>query len=147
MVKINFNNAGNNNRGSNRGSINCNNHGKHPIFHQRLSLGEKAADLFSEFVGSWTFIVLFLIVVLVWISVNAFFLLKKPFDPYPFILLNLALSCLAALQAPVILMSQNREAQRDRQYARYDYQVNRKAEREIICVQKDLKVIKKKLGV
>ncbi|MBU0469914.1 MAG: DUF1003 domain-containing protein [Nanoarchaeota archaeon] len=78
----------------------------------------------------------------IWILINSWFLMKKPFDPYPFILLNLLLSCLAAIQAPVILMSQNRQAERDRINARYDYLVNRKAEREIQGIQKDLDQIK-----
>ena len=84
-------------------------------------------------------------------STNGYFLLKYMkgdfTDPYPFILLNLVLSCLAAIQAPVILMSQNRAAQRDRSRAEYDYEVNRKAEKEIQEVQKDLKLIKKALKV
>ncbi len=82
---------------------------------------------------------------MIWIAINGFYLLKKPFDPYPFILLNLVLSNLAALQAPIILMSQNRQVERDRIDARYDHAVNRKAEREIQIVQKDLNRIIKML--
>jgi len=78
-----------------------------------------------------------------WICVNSWFLLKKPFDPYPYILLNLALSCLAAIQAPIILMAQNRQAERDRIDAKYDHQVNRKAEREIQLIRKDLDSIRR----
>jgi uncharacterized membrane protein len=78
-------------------------------------------------------------------SLNTWFLLRKPFDPFPFILLNLVLSCLAAIQAPIILMAQNRQAERDRIHAHYDYMVNRKAEREIQNMQKDLDEIKSSL--
>lgn len=115
---------------------------KHPVFKQRLTLEQRAADAIARFGGSWTFISLFFIFLLIWMFINGWLLIKKPFDPYPFILLNLALSCLAAIQAPVILMSQNRQAQRDRIDAKYDYKVNRKAEREIQNMQKDLDEIK-----
>ena len=117
-------------------------HSKHPVFRQKLSWGQRIADHVAEFGGSWTFIILFFIILLGWIAINAFILLQKPFDPYPFILLNLVLSCLAAIQAPIILMAQNRQAERDRIYARYDYQVNRKAEREIQDMQRDLDDLK-----
>ncbi|MBS3123918.1 DUF1003 domain-containing protein [Candidatus Woesearchaeota archaeon] len=116
-----------------------------PFYRHKLTFGQKAADGLAEFAGSWSFILLFLGILVVWMIVNSYVLLRRPFDPYPFILLNLFLSCLAALQAPVILMSQNREAQRDRIQAKYDYQVNRKAEREIQSIQKDLELIKKRL--
>ncbi len=96
-----------------------------------LTLGERVADRMAEFGGSWTFLIGFAVVMIAWITVNSYFLLKKPFDPFPYILLNLALSCLAAIQAPVILMSQNREAARDRLRSEHDYQVNLKAELEI----------------
>ena len=75
-------------------------------------------------------------------SLNVYVLLRRPWDPYPFILLNLVLSCLAAIQAPIILMSQNRAAERDRKNAHYDYLVNRKSERENILMMEDLKEIK-----
>ncbi|MBI2665699.1 DUF1003 domain-containing protein [Candidatus Woesearchaeota archaeon] len=116
---------------------------KHPFFSQKLTLGQKAADELAEFAGSWRFIILFLCSLFFWIAVNTYFLLEKPFDPYPFILLNLLLSSLAAIQAPIILMAQNRQAERDRIQAKYDYQVNRKAEREIQIVQKELSHVKK----
>lgn len=96
-----------------------------------LTLGQKLADKVAEFGGSWAFILSFGGFIVVWIMVNVIFLAQKPFDPYPFILLNLILSCLAALQAPVIMMSQNRQESKDRLRSQYDYQVNLKAELEI----------------
>ena len=100
-------------------------------FEKDLSLGEKMADRLATFGGSWTFIIIFASILLMWIGVNSFLLVKKPFDPYPFILLNLVLSCLAAVQAPVIMMSQNRQEAKDRLRSQHDYQVNLKAELEI----------------
>ncbi len=85
----------------------------------------------AQFGGSWTFIALFGCVLIVWILINSVALVSKPFDPYPYILLNLVLSCLAAMQAPVIMMSQNRQEAKDRARATHDYQVNLKAELEI----------------
>ena len=76
-------------------------------FSKDLTFGEKMADRMAAFGGSWTFLMIFAAILLIWIALNSFLLLKKPFDPYPFILLNLVLSCLAAVQAPVIMMSQN----------------------------------------
>ncbi|MDZ5757969.1 DUF1003 domain-containing protein [Carnobacterium maltaromaticum] len=96
-----------------------------------LTLGEKVADGIAKFGGSWGFIFLFLFVLVAWIIINSIALFTKPFDPYPFILLNLILSCLAAIQAPVIMMSQNRQEKRDRQQSDSDYQVNLKSEIEI----------------
>lgn len=96
-----------------------------------LSLGQKLADKIADFGGSWRFIILFLLFILVWIAVNIFWLTSKSFDPYPFILLNLILSCLAALQAPVIMMSQNRQEDKDRQRAKNDYMINLKSELEV----------------
>lgn len=95
------------------------------------SVGERVADKVAEFGGSWTFIISFVIFLLVWIMLNIYWLNNKGFDPYPFILLNLILSCVAALQAPVIMMSQNRQEDKDRERARNDYMVNLKAELEI----------------
>jgi uncharacterized membrane protein len=100
-------------------------------FQKKLSLGERLADQIADFGGSWSFISLFAGVILVWILINTVFLLARPFDPYPFILLNLLLSCLAAVQAPVIMMSQNRQEARDRLRSENDYRVNLKAELEI----------------
>ena len=99
-------------------------------FTSNLTFGEKLSDLIASFGGSWKFIITFVIIVL-WISINAYFLVTQAFDPYPFILLNLVLSCLAALQAPVIMMSQNRQESRDRNRAELDYKINLKAELEL----------------
>ncbi len=96
-----------------------------------LSFGEKIADKVATFGGSWTFIIAFFSFILIWMMVNIFILASKPFDPYPFILLNLILSCLAAIQAPIIMMSQNRREQKDRQRGEHDYKINLKAELEI----------------
>lgn len=96
-----------------------------------LTFGQKIADKVATFGGSWTFIILFLLFILVWIAVNVFWLASRAVDPYPFILLNLLLSCLAALQAPVIMMSQNRQEDKDRDRAKKDYMVNLKSEIEI----------------
>ncbi|TAH19014.1 MAG: DUF1003 domain-containing protein [Cytophagales bacterium] len=98
---------------------------------EELSFGQRVADKVAEFGGSWTFILSFGGFIFIWIVVNVIFLSQKPFDPYPFILLNLILSCLAALQAPVIMMSQNRQETKDRIRSQHDYQVNLKAELEI----------------
>ena len=117
----------------------------HPVILQKLSFGQRAADAVAEFGGSWTFIIMFMVFLVIWMILNSYFLLKRPFDPYPFILLNLVLSCLAALQAPIILMSQNRQAERDRIDAKYDHAINRKAERENLVILKDLDFIKRKL--
>lgn len=100
-------------------------------FQEKLSLGDRLSDRLAEFGGSWTFIIVFMLVLAGWITLNSLVLLGRPFDPYPFILLNLVLSCIAALQAPVIMMSQNRQEAKDRQRAIYDYRVNLKAELEI----------------
>jgi uncharacterized membrane protein len=98
---------------------------------QKLSYGQRLADKIASFGGSWKFIIIFLSFILVWMIINIIFLMSRAFDPYPFILLNLILSCLAALQAPVIMMSQNRQEEKDRERARNDYQVNLKSELEI----------------
>ncbi len=96
-----------------------------------LTVGQRLADKIASFGGSWTFIISFFLFIILWILTNAVLLTRDPFDPYPFILLNLMLSCLAALQAPVIMMSQNRVEEKDRIRAKHDYQVNLKAEVEI----------------
>lgn len=105
-------------------------------FQERLTFGQRVADRVAAFGGSWTFIFLFVAGMAVWMLINAES--TKPFDPFPFILLNLILSCLAALQAPIIMMSQNRQAARDRLEARHDYDVNLKAEMEIVGLQNDI---------
>jgi len=98
---------------------------------KKLTLGQKFADKLAEFGGSWAFIILFALFISLWIVTNIYLLIARPFDPYPFILLNLILSCLAAIQAPVIMMSQNRQEEKDRERSKHDYKVNLKAELEI----------------
>lgn len=96
-----------------------------------LTFGQRMADKIATFGGSWSFIITFFTFILLWIGTNVFFLASKPFDAYPFILLNLILSCIAAIQAPIIMMSQNRQEQKDRQRSEHDYKINLKAELEI----------------
>jgi uncharacterized membrane protein len=100
-------------------------------FEAELTFGQRLADRIAAFGGSWAFILAFAAVLGGWMLVNSYILVQRPFDPYPYILLNLVLSALAALQAPVIMMSQNRAEARDRLRAMHDYQVNLKAELEI----------------
>ena len=96
-----------------------------------ITFSQKIADRVAAFGGSWTFIITFFSFILIWMVINIWFLATKSFDPYPFILLNLILSCLAAIQAPIIMMSQNRQEQKDRQRSEHDYKINLKAELEI----------------
>ncbi|MCW5838434.1 MAG: DUF1003 domain-containing protein [Anaerolineales bacterium] len=100
----------------------------------QVTLGQRVADKIAAFGGSWPFVIGFFVLLVLWIALNGFVLAQRgsAFDPYPFILLNLFLSSLAAFQAPIILMSQNRQAARDRFTAEHDYQVNLKAELEIL---------------
>jgi uncharacterized membrane protein len=100
-------------------------------FEKNLTLGQRLADNIADFGGSWKFIIIFGVFIFSWMAINVVAVFAKPFDPFPFILLNLVLSTLAAIQAPVIMMSQNRQEERDRQRAIYDYKVNLKAELEI----------------
>ncbi len=101
-------------------------------YDRRLTAGERLADKIADFGGSWKFIGIFAAVLVSWMLVNSIALFwKKPFDPYPYIFLNLILSCLAAVQAPIIMMSQNRQESRDRLQAEHDYRINLKAELEI----------------
>lgn len=104
-----------------------------------MTLGQKMADTVATFGGSWTFIGAFGLVMAVWIIINTYILVAHPFDPYPFILLNLVLSCLASLQAPIIMMSQNRQEEKDRERAQHDYLINLKAEMEIRNLQINMK--------
>lgn len=97
----------------------------------KLTIGQKLADNIAVFGGSWTFIITFFSFILLWIAMNIYVLTTKPFDPFPFILLNLILSCLASIQAPIIMMSQNRKEQKDRLRGEHDYKINLKAELEI----------------
>ncbi|MFJ7567810.1 DUF1003 domain-containing protein [Herminiimonas sp. NPDC097707] len=110
----------------------------------KASRGQRAADAVAAFGGSWIFIGLFAATMLVWISLNSLVLLHydKAFDPYPYILLNLVLSMLAAIQAPVILMSQNRQAEKDRLNAQHDYEVNLKAELEIMLLHEKIDMLR-----
>jgi uncharacterized membrane protein len=98
---------------------------------EKLTVGQKLADKIASFGGSWSFIIIFFGFILVWMGINIWYLATKSFDPYPFILLNLILSCLAAIQAPIIMMSQNRKEQKDRLRSENDYKINLKAELEI----------------
>ena len=100
-------------------------------FEQKWTLGERVADRIAEFGGSWKFVIGFGVFIALWVLMNSLVLLWRPVDPYPYILLNLVLSCLAAFQAPVIMMSQNRQEAKDRLRSQHDYQVNLKAELEI----------------
>lgn len=97
----------------------------------RRTLGQRAADWVTKWAGSWYFIIGFFIFLILWMILNTTLIMFGKWDNYPFILLNLVLSCLAAVQAPIILMSQNRQAQRDRIRAEFDYRVNKRAEKEI----------------
>tara|TARA_R110002050_G_scaffold54306_4_gene122984 strand:+ start:1103 stop:1813 length:711 start_codon:yes stop_codon:yes gene_type:complete len=96
-----------------------------------ITLGQRMADKIASFGGSWTFIIAFFSFLTLWIVANIWLLASNTFDPYPFILLNLMLSCIAAIQAPIIMMSQNRQGQKDRQRAELDYKINLKSELEI----------------
>jgi uncharacterized membrane protein len=100
-------------------------------YKERLSFGERLADHIALFGGSWSFLICFAVLIALWLVINTVVLITRPFDPYPFILLNLVLSCVAAVQAPVIMMSQNRQEEKDRLRALHDYRVNLKAELEI----------------
>ena len=116
---------------------------QHPLIKSPRTIGQKAADNLTRWAGSWTFIIGFAIFIILWMIVNTTWMIfGSIWDPRPFIMLNLVLSCLAAIQAPIILMSQNRENQRDRIRARYDYNINKKAEKEIQQVKKQVTEIK-----
>jgi uncharacterized membrane protein len=114
---------------------------------EEASFGQRAADAVARFGGSWTFIILFAIVLCAWVLVNSWLLARNGgtgFDPYPYILLNLFLSMLASIQAPVILMSQNRQGEKDRMDARNDYEINLKAELEIMALHEKIDALKVK---
>ncbi len=108
-----------------------------------LTFGEKLADRVASFGGSWTFMIMFGMVLLLWVAINSL-MLSNAFDPYPYILLNLFLSMLASIQAPVIMMSQNRQAAKDRLDAAHDYEVNLKAEIEIMALHEKLDEMRSK---
>lgn len=105
---------------------------------EKLSFGQRLADKVATFGGSWRFIIIFGVFLVCWMALNVVMLAAKAFDPYPFILLNLILSCIAALQAPVIMMSQNRQEEKDRQRAKNDYMINLKSELEIRLLHEKL---------
>ena len=105
---------------------------------KKLTFGQRLSDRIADFGGSWTFIIFFFTALFIWIAINIFLLTSKPFDPYPFILLNLILSCLASIQAPIIMMSQNRKESRDRLRSENDYKINLKAELEIRVIHEKL---------
>jgi uncharacterized membrane protein len=116
-------------------------------FEESRSFGERLADRIAAFGGSWTFILIFMGAVVLWIVINTVLLLRaggQPFDPYPFILLNLFLSLVAAIQAPIIMMSQNRQAAKDRLQASHDYEVNLKAEIEIMALHEKMDELRQK---
>lgn len=114
------------------------------LHEQRLTFGQRIADHLAEVAGSWNFILGFLALIAVWIGINAFVLTQGPWDPFPFILLNLVLSLVAGLQAPVIMMSQNRQEAKDRIRADHDYEVNLKAEMEIEQLHEKLDMLREK---
>lgn len=123
----------------------------HPIFKIKLSLSQRLADKLTDFCGSWAFVIILLILILGWVTVNVLEIVFN-WDPYPFILLNLVLAGISAILMPIILMSQNRQEERDRINALYDYNINRKAEREIRLLhekvdrlQKSIEKLEKKL--
>ena len=107
-------------------------------FHENATLGQRVADRVTRVGGSWGFIISFLVFVVIWTSINTWLAIVRPFDPYPFVFLNLILSLLAAVQAPIIIMSQNRQAAKDRLAAAHDYEVNLKAEIEIAALHQKL---------
>jgi len=116
-------------------------------FSDQMTFGQRMADKVAAFGGSWTFISLFAVVLVVWIILNSVILIRygsAAFDPYPYILLNLFLSMLAAIQAPIILMSQNRQAYKDRLSAEHDYEVNLKAELEIMTLHEKIDLLRDK---
>ncbi len=108
-----------------------------------LNTSERLADKVATFGGSWRFIILFMLLLIVWIVINSVFLQDKAFDPYPFILMNLILSCIAALQAPIIMMSQNRKESKDRKRSENDYLINLKAEIEIRTLHQKINLLMK----
>ncbi len=109
---------------------------------EQLTFGNKVADKLADFAGSWKFIISFLIIIIIWISVNSWVMLFQPYDPYPFILLNLFLSCIAALQAPIIMMSQKRQETKDRLRSEHDFEVDVKTETLVEHLVKELRDIK-----
>ncbi|MGQ0621332.1 MAG: DUF1003 domain-containing protein [Panacagrimonas sp.] len=121
-------------------------HNTEQEFQESMTVGQRLADRIASFGGSWTFILIFLSLLLLWIVLNTIVLVqfREPFDPYPYVFLNLILSMLAALQAPVILMSQNRSAAKDRAAAQHDYEVNLKSELEILALHQKIDTLRER---
>jgi uncharacterized membrane protein len=117
-------------------------HNTNKNFDDSLTLGQQLADKIAIFGGSWTFILIFIGILFAWIVLNTLILANKSFDPYPYVFLNLILSMLAALQAPVIMMSQNRHAAKDRAAAEHDYEVNLKSELEVLALHQKIDVLR-----
>ncbi len=115
-------------------------------YDKQLTYGQRVADKVASFGGSWPFITIFCLIFLSWIGLNSFLLIRinKEFDPYPYIFLNLVLSMLGAVQAPIILMSQNRQDDKDRHRAQHDYEVNLKAEVEIMALNEKIDLLREK---
>jgi uncharacterized membrane protein len=111
------------------------------VFDERRTFGERLADRVASIGGSWTFIIGFSVFLVVWAVLNTLVLTRHAFDPFPFIFLNLMLSMLAALQAPIIMMSQNRQAAKDRLEARLDYETNLRSEAEIACLHEKIDLL------
>lgn len=111
-----------------------------------MTRGQRAADAVATFGGSWIFITCFIVIMIVWVGLNSAILAKysETFDPYPYILLNLFLSMLAAIQAPIILMAQNRQSYKDRMSAEHDYEINLKAELEIMLLHEKVDILRDK---
>lgn len=107
--------------------------------HEEMTTGQRISDKVARFGGSWAFIISFMIILIVWIIFNSF--APQRFDPYPFILMNLVLSCIAALQAPIIMMSQNRQEEKDRRRAENDYLINLKAELEVRSLNRKIDLL------
>lgn len=116
------------------------------IHEEQLTFGQRLSDVISEKIGSWGFILTFSLIIIIWITLNAYVLIQKPFDPFPFILLNLVLSCIAALQAPIIMMSQNRQEVKDSLRIENDYIIDQQSivlleelHKEILMLKKEQK--------
>lgn len=117
------------------------------MHNEQLSFGQILSDKIAEVAGSWKFIITFVCLLLLWIILNSWVLVSKPFDPYPFILLNLVLSCIAALQAPIIMMSQNRQEAKDRLRSENDFLVDQKAEIIIEELYKKICIMEEKIDL
>ncbi|HVY02002.1 MAG TPA: DUF1003 domain-containing protein [Candidatus Nanoarchaeia archaeon] len=127
-----------------KGEIKKDSNGSNNGYSEKLTFGQRAADFLTEKIGSWTFILVFMFIVIIWMIINVIVILQH-WDPYPFIFLNLVLSCIAAIQAPVILMSQNRQNEIDRARSKLDYYVDRKTQRETDMLLDRLDRIERKL--